>query len=71
MTHLGLRVGIAVLSDGECWINNVGTAMIRVNGVEIGPGKVGKLPNGAVVDFAGMMLLFIENPRLFPLEERQ
>jgi hypothetical protein len=55
---------VSVQPDLQFYIDNVGSVDIVVNGARLRPGKFGRLPNGAVLDFAGNLLLFIQNTQL-------
>jgi hypothetical protein len=50
--------------DLQFYIDNVGSVDLVVNGARLRPGQFGRLPNGAVIDFAGNLLLFIQNTQL-------
>jgi pSer/pThr/pTyr-binding forkhead associated (FHA) protein len=55
---------VSVQPDLQFYVDNVGSVDIVVNGARLRPGKFGRLPNGAVLDFAGKLLLFIQNTQL-------
>jgi hypothetical protein len=52
---------IQLMPDGQFYIENIGSTLFRVNGKIIRPRKYGGLPPASVLDFAGLVLVFIPN----------
>jgi hypothetical protein len=58
------QASIQLMCDGSFYIANIGSAIFRTNGKIIEPGQHALLPTGALLDFCGIILLFIPNTSL-------
>jgi hypothetical protein len=58
------QASIQLMSDGHFYIENVGSAIFRANGKIIKPKQYAVLPTGALLDFCGIILLFVPNTSL-------
>lgn len=54
---------LSFLQDCNFYIENIGNRTFRVNGIEISTGKICRLPPYAILDFCGILLMFIPNER--------
>lgn len=54
---------LSFLPDLNFYAENIGNGPFRVNGVIISPGEMCKLPPFAILDFAGVLLMFLPNLR--------
>ena len=52
---------IEKIRDCNFYIENIGTRLFRVNGVQVLPGNMAKIPPFAILDFSDTMFLFIPN----------
>ena len=60
--HISRRQAIiSFLEDCNFYIENIGTRLFRVNGVQVLPGNMAKIPPFAILDFSDTMFLFIPN----------
>ena len=55
---------ISFLTDYNFYINNIGNRVFRVNGIPIYPGNLAKLPDNALIDFSGILMIFYPNKDL-------
>ncbi|EAX96590.1 hypothetical protein TVAG_018040 [Trichomonas vaginalis G3] len=55
---------LSFLPDCNFYIENIGNRSFRVNGVEISTGKICRIPPYAILDFCGILLMFIPNEKL-------
>ena len=55
---------ISFLPDGCFYIENIGSAIFRVNGVIIPPKKVAHIPDYALLDFCDQLYIFVPNTEL-------
>jgi hypothetical protein len=55
---------IQLMSDGSFYVENIGSSIFRVNGHVIRPKQHGQITAGALLDFAGLILMFIPNDGL-------
>ena len=55
---------ISFLMDYNFYIQNIGNRIFRVNGLPIYPGQMGRLPDNALLDFSGILMIFYPNHRL-------
>lgn len=61
-THISrFQAILSFLEDFQFYIENVGQRPFRINGALIYPGAMAIIPAGAILDFAGTLLLFIPN----------
>ena len=55
---------ISFLPDGNFYIENIGSAIFRVNGVIVPPKKSATLPDLALLDFCDQLYIFVPNTEL-------
>ena len=59
-----LQATLQIMPDGNFYIENIGNSIFRVSGKIIRPKQFCKVPSGALLDFAGNILIFIPNKPL-------
>ena len=63
--HISRRQAIiSFLPDCKFYIENVGNRPFRVNGVPVLPEQMARIPNFAILDFSGVLFMFIPNKNL-------
>ena len=63
--HISRRQAIiSFLDDCNFYIENIGKRTFRVNGVLIKPDQMARIPSFAILDFSGVLFMFIPNKRL-------
>ena len=61
-THISRAQAIlSFMQDCNFYLENIGNRVFRVNGALVEPGKICRLPAGAMLDFSGALLMFIPN----------
>ena len=55
---------LSFLMDYNFYIQNIGNRIFRVNGAPIYPGQMGRLPENAILDFSGILMIFYPNKQL-------
>jgi hypothetical protein len=63
----GIEALLEFRDDGNFYVMNCGSKMFRINGVAVEPDNVGKVCNGAIWDFDGILFLFLINSKFVEL----
>jgi len=63
--HISKRQAIiSFCPDCNFYLENTGKSILRVNGIVISPGRMCQLKNGALLDFSGILFIFLLNQKI-------